>query len=319
MVCAKGHFAWKWSQRKLTSLLHQQFSKYFTHKIGFGNFGIELLSCKLFFCVNDGRSIDLVNPQLMHYIVCYNEQASPTLLAQWTRCLKGLITYFKTNVIIAMKKHVKFKHSKLAQKLAKEVSSKLTCLWVTCQPPNKKFAIGCSSISFFWFHGSQATINISTKLDSFHHWVLFTTLDYWECLITMFGIAIVSTCGFPFQEDLHQKKPYLELVKKTKNLCILPTLEDCLSTMITFDPWMLMNAHDIFGLVINFILLMATQTQYNRVVRISNWSEWSNHGGNASMLQAWQIWIENKSVCLHKKWRCEFGCNDHTFENCCEF
>jgi hypothetical protein len=33
---------------------------------------------------------------------------------------------------------------------------------------------------------------------------------------------------------------------------------------------MLVNAHDIFGLVINFILLMATQTQYNRVVWISN-------------------------------------------------
>lgn len=63
-----------------------------------------------------------------------------------------------------------------------------------------------------------------------------------------------------------QKKPYLELVDKTKNLYILPTLEDCLSTMITFDPLMLVNAHDIFGLVINFILLMATQTQYNRVV-----------------------------------------------------
>jgi hypothetical protein len=85
----------------------------------------------------------------------------------------------------------------------------------------------------------------------------------------MFGIAIVSTCGFPFQEDLQKKKkkkPYLELVEKTKNLYILPTLEDCLLTMITFDPWMLVNAHDIFGLVINFILLMATQTQYNRVV-----------------------------------------------------
>ncbi len=76
------------------------------------------------FCVTNGRSIDFINPQLMHSIVCYNEQVSPTFLAQWTRCLKGLITYFKTNVIIAMKKHVQFKHSKLTQKLAKELSSK---------------------------------------------------------------------------------------------------------------------------------------------------------------------------------------------------
>lgn len=65
---------------------------------------------------------------------------------------------------------------------------------------------------------------------------------------------------FSLPREPTQKKPYLELVEKTKNLYILPTLEDCLSTMIIFYPWMLMSAHDIFGLVINFILLMAIQT-----------------------------------------------------------
>ncbi len=34
-----------------------------------------------FFCVDDGRFVDLVNVQLMRYIICYNEQAKLVIIA----------------------------------------------------------------------------------------------------------------------------------------------------------------------------------------------------------------------------------------------
>jgi hypothetical protein len=33
-----------------------------------------------FFCVNDGRFVDLVNVQFMHYMICYNEQANLVII-----------------------------------------------------------------------------------------------------------------------------------------------------------------------------------------------------------------------------------------------
>jgi hypothetical protein len=35
-----------------------------------------------FFCVNDGKTIDFINAQVMRCIVCYNEAVGPTILAQ---------------------------------------------------------------------------------------------------------------------------------------------------------------------------------------------------------------------------------------------
>jgi hypothetical protein len=35
-----------------------------------------------FFCVNDGKHVDLINAQVMKCIICYNEIVGPTILAQ---------------------------------------------------------------------------------------------------------------------------------------------------------------------------------------------------------------------------------------------
>jgi hypothetical protein len=64
----------------------------------------------------------------MRCIVCYNEVFGPTILVQWTRCRKGLITYLKTNNIIAMAKHMTTEHPKLFQKLFKEVTNIIATL-----------------------------------------------------------------------------------------------------------------------------------------------------------------------------------------------
>jgi hypothetical protein len=44
-----------------------------------------------------------------------------------------------------------------------------------------------------------------------------------------------------------------KLMEKTKQLHVLPTLEECHSTIPRFDLWMSKVGHDIFTLVINFL------------------------------------------------------------------
>jgi hypothetical protein len=44
-----------------------------------------------------------------------------------------------------------------------------------------------------------------------------------------------------------------QLVKKIKQLYVLPTFKKCSSTTLSFDVWMLKGAHDIFVHVINFL------------------------------------------------------------------
>jgi hypothetical protein len=43
-----------------------------------------------FFCVNDGKPVDLINAQVMKCIICYNEIVGPTILAQQTRMYERL-------------------------------------------------------------------------------------------------------------------------------------------------------------------------------------------------------------------------------------
>ncbi len=42
-------------------------------------------------------------------------------------------------------------------------------------------------------------------------------------------------------------------IKKTMTMYVYPTLVNCVSTIFTFDLWMLKGAHDIFVVVVNFI------------------------------------------------------------------
>ncbi len=44
------------------------------------------------------------------------------------------------------------------------------------------------------------------------------------------------------------------LVKKTMLTYVHPTLTDCISTTCTFDLWMSKGAHDVFTIVVNFVL-----------------------------------------------------------------
>jgi hypothetical protein len=43
------------------------------------------------------------------------------------------------------------------------------------------------------------------------------------------------------------------LVEKTKQVCVLPKLIGCISTMTSFDLWVSKGVNDIFVFVINFL------------------------------------------------------------------
>jgi hypothetical protein len=42
------------------------------------------------------------------------------------------------------------------------------------------------------------------------------------------------------------------LVEKTNQLCVLPSLTKCYTTITSFDLWMNKGARDVFALVVNF-------------------------------------------------------------------
>ncbi len=60
--------------------------------------------CWTFYCVNDNAENNLVNKQIMHYILCYQNVVIGINLK--TQMKKGLISYYKTNGITFLKKHV---------------------------------------------------------------------------------------------------------------------------------------------------------------------------------------------------------------------
>ncbi len=64
----------------------------------FSNLGI--------FYVNDELVVDVKVPQVMHYMLCYDRLVNHVILEQTTKLRKGFLSYFKSNGIITLKKHM---------------------------------------------------------------------------------------------------------------------------------------------------------------------------------------------------------------------
>ncbi len=64
----------------------------------------KLSLCWSFYCVNDTVEIDLENTQIMRCILCYQEFVIG--INSRTQARKGLISYYKTNGITSLLKHV---------------------------------------------------------------------------------------------------------------------------------------------------------------------------------------------------------------------
>ncbi len=69
--------------------------------------------------VNDNKPEDGKFPQFIRCYLCYK---TPLLYNPRTKLRKGLISYYKTNEILTLKKHVDVKHNLLAKKLDEEMN-----------------------------------------------------------------------------------------------------------------------------------------------------------------------------------------------------
>lgn len=109
-----------------------------------------------------------------------------------------------------------------------------------------------------------------------------------------------------------QRRSYLNWWRRPKKMYLLLALEDWLSTMTTFDFWMLVDANDIFAFVKFHLCRLTTQKHnYTKVV-------WSNQDKWWSFKLCLPNMDWGKKICLHKKWRCKFGNNGCNLECYCE-
>ncbi len=80
------------------------------HKDYFENHNKNAL-CWVFFYVNDNKEVDLIAPQIMHYILL---QQSNFEFKSKNSSKRGLIIYYNTtNRVPALRKHVNVDHSNI--------------------------------------------------------------------------------------------------------------------------------------------------------------------------------------------------------------
>jgi len=116
--------------------------------------------CWGFFIVNDGLLVDLVNSQMLQFIICGYEQATNDALAQRSILCKGLIKYNKVSGITPMTMHVQITYSKLFA-LRKQLSAVVEFVTIHARQLGKK-RIGPSSCAIIDFFGA---INLYKKFD----------------------------------------------------------------------------------------------------------------------------------------------------------
>jgi len=71
--------------------------------------------CWYFFCINDNKTVNLEQPQIVRCLLCYNAPMNVSNPRTQTR--KGLIAYYKTNGITFLKKHVDADHYLISKKI----------------------------------------------------------------------------------------------------------------------------------------------------------------------------------------------------------
>jgi len=71
--------------------------------------------------VNDGKKVEAASHQVMICILCYDNVVNIHNVR--IKEIKGLITYYKTYGIIALKKHVDADHFIIVKKIEKEINN----------------------------------------------------------------------------------------------------------------------------------------------------------------------------------------------------
>jgi len=62
-------------------------------------------------------------PQVMHYILRYENPISPTILGKKNKFKKRFISYFKNNGITILKKHINGDHYLIARKFEEKINN----------------------------------------------------------------------------------------------------------------------------------------------------------------------------------------------------
>jgi hypothetical protein len=73
--------------------------------------------------VNDGKEVEFSSHQVMRCILCYHNAIN--ILNPRTKQRKGLITYYKTYGITALKKHVDVNHYVIVKKFEEEIDNEI--------------------------------------------------------------------------------------------------------------------------------------------------------------------------------------------------
>ena len=210
-----------------------------------------------FFAVNDDKAVGLVHPQVMRCVICHNATVGPAILALRTRCRKGLITYFKANGIIAMKKHVEVEHFISSKRYAKEICSQVRSPSYL-QPTKKRPGLPPSSIvEFFGFVEPFRKDNEQQKafLEDLVLWVIksYLPLRVVEGIwLQRMALRLCPRIVFPSRK-VFTDEVLPTLVERTLQVYVLPALDSCISAGASFDLWMSKGAYDVFGLVVNFV------------------------------------------------------------------
>jgi hypothetical protein len=86
-------------------MLHLIIKNLYEQKIYWKPHDINFL-CWAFYYVNGGSKVDVNVSQLMHCLIYYDNLTAFVIINQRTRLMKSLVSCFKSNGIIALKKHV---------------------------------------------------------------------------------------------------------------------------------------------------------------------------------------------------------------------
>jgi len=73
--------------------------------------------------VNDGKKVEIGSHQIMRCIMCYDNVVN--IPNSKTKERRGLITYYKTYGITALKKHVNANHFAIAKKFEKAIDNEI--------------------------------------------------------------------------------------------------------------------------------------------------------------------------------------------------
>ncbi len=79
----------------------------------------------------------------MRYMLCYEKLVSLAILGQRTKWKKRLVSYFKSNGITTLKKHLNGNHFLIARNLGKKLNNNVKNL--VKRQPTKKRSIGSGS------------------------------------------------------------------------------------------------------------------------------------------------------------------------------